>query len=50
MSVPLHWTETNLPVGVMFTGRMGEEDLLFRLAAQLEVAEPWFDKRPDLGQ
>ncbi|MPR33068.1 amidase [Salmonirosea aquatica] len=50
MSVPLHWTETNLPVGVMFTGRMGEEDLLFRLAAQLESTEPWFDKRPDLNK
>ena len=48
MSVPLHWTDTHLPVGVMFTGRMGEEDLLFRLAAQLETAEPWFDKRPNL--
>lgn len=49
MSVPMHWTETNLPVGVMFTSRMGEEDLLFRLAAQLESEHPWFDKRPHLS-
>jgi len=47
MSVPLHWTaEENLPVGTMFTARLGEEDLLFRLAGQLEKAAPWFEKTP----
>ena len=45
MSVPLHWQQgTNLPVGVMFTGRMCEETLLLQLANQLEQAKPWFDK------
>jgi len=47
MSVPLHWSNNNLPVGVMFTGRMGEENILFRLAAQLEEAQPWFNKIPN---
>lgn len=49
MSVPMHWTDTGLPVGVMFTGRMGEEGLLFRLAAQLESEHPWFNKRPPIS-
>ena len=44
MSVPLHWSADGLPVGVMFTGRMNNEALLFRMAAQLEQASPWFDK------
>lgn len=44
MSVPLHWTADNLPVGLMFTGPIGREDLLFQLAAQLEEAQPWMEK------
>lgn len=49
MSVPLHWTPDGLPVGVMFTGRFGEEELLFSLAAQLEAAAPWRHRRPVLS-
>jgi amidase len=46
MSVPLHWNDDGLPIGMHFLGRFGDEALLYRLAAQLEAAQPWGDRRP----
>ena len=46
MSVPLYWNESNLPIGMHFVGRFGDEATLFRLAGQLERAQPWFDHTP----
>jgi amidase len=46
LSLPLHFTDANLPVGVQFVGRFGDEATLFRLAAQLEQAMPWHMRRP----
>ena len=44
MSVPLHWNAAGLPIGMQFVGRLGEDATLFRLAGQLERAQPWFDR------
>ena len=41
ISLPLHWTDDGLPIGVQFAGRFGDEATLLRLAAQLEQAAPW---------
>jgi amidase len=46
MSVPLEWSADGLPIGLHFVGRFGDEATLFRLAAQLESAKPWSDRRP----
>jgi len=48
ISLPLHWSTNGLPIGLHFTTRIGEEDLLLRLAAQLERACPWATRRPDV--
>ncbi len=46
MSVPMHWTKDGLPCGAHFVAPFGQEARLLRLAAQLEKAAPWFDRRP----
>ena len=44
VSLPLHWTADGLPLGVQFVAPLAGEALLIRLAAQLERAQPWFDR------
>jgi amidase len=45
-SLPLHWNAAGLPIGCQFVARYGDEATLFRIAAQLELARPWFARRP----
>ncbi len=49
ISLPLHQTDTGLPIGVHFAGRFGDEATLFRLAGQLEQASPWIDRKPTIS-
>ena len=49
MSVPLHWSAQGLPVGTHYVSRPGDEATLFRLAAQLEAARPWSERRPPIS-
>lgn len=48
MSVPLHWNERGLPIGVQFAARLADEATLFGLAAQLESKQPWAGRRPPI--
>jgi amidase len=48
LSLPLHWNDNGLPIGVQFVGPYGGEDVLLRVAAQLEQAQPWAERRPPL--
>lgn len=48
MTVPLFWNAAGLPIGAMFTARLGDEATLLRLAAQLEAARPWARRRPSI--
>ena len=48
MSVPLGWSASGLPIGMMFSARYADEATLFRLAGQLEKEAPWTGKRPPI--
>jgi amidase len=46
ISLPLNWGDDGLPNGVQLVAGFGEEDLLLRVAAQLEEARPWANRVP----
>jgi amidase len=49
IQLPLHWNAAGLPIGVQLVSAYGREDLLLRVAAQLETARPWKDRHPPLS-
>jgi len=48
ISLPLHWNGAGLPIGVQLVAAYGREDVLIRVAAELEAAAPWAARRPPL--
>jgi amidase len=46
ISLPLHHTTSGLPIGVQLVAAYGCEDVLIRVASQLEAASPWADRHP----
>ncbi len=46
ISLPLHWNEAGLPIGVQLVAAFGREDLLLRVASQLEEAADWSRRKP----
>jgi amidase len=46
ISLPLHWNDAGLPIGVQLVAAPGREDVLIRIASQLEQGRPWADMRP----
>ena len=49
ISIPLSQTDDGLPTGVQLLGRPADEATLLSVAAQVEAAQPWADRRPELA-
>jgi amidase len=49
ISLPLGWTADGLPVGVQLVAAYGREDVLLRVAAELEQEDPWASRRPPIS-
>lgn len=47
-TVPMHWTESGLPVGVHLAAPFGDDATLIALCAELEQAAPWAQRKPDM--
>ena len=49
LSLPLSQSQDGLPIGVQFIGAPAAEETLISLAAQIEAARPWADRRPKVA-
>jgi amidase len=49
ISLPLGTSSDGLPIGVQLVAAFGREDVLIRLAAQIEQAAPWIGRRPAIA-
>jgi amidase len=49
MSLPLHWSDEGLPIGVQAIGSPAGDALLLSLATQIEAARPWAHRRPPIS-
>jgi amidase len=49
ISLPLSWNQAGLPIGTQWVAPFGREDILLRLASQLETARPWSARRPPIA-
>ena len=47
ISLPLQTSDEGLPIGVQLIAPLGREDVLLRVASQLEEAHPWADRFPE---
>lgn len=47
INIPLQWTSDGIPVGIQIVAAYGREDLLIRIASQLETAQPWAHRTPN---
>ena len=48
LCLPLHHTESGLPVGVQLVGRRGSDEVLLRLVQDLQAAHDWTARRPPI--
>ena len=46
LTLPLGMSCDHRPIGIQFVAKIGQVDMLFQLAAQLEQLLPWADRRP----